>query len=106
MITKPLEAPVKPTRRRAWGLFSLRPLAVTSLHIVLQKWLSGAGVGMGVGMGVGAACFRAALWVVSHLQARSQDFTHYLLRTLHPIQFWHLPDQILNSPPLKTSLLN
>lgn len=59
MITKPLEAPVKPTRRRAWGLFSLRPLAVTSLHIVLQKWLSGAGVGMGVG--VGAACFRAGI---------------------------------------------
>lgn len=32
--------------------------------------------------------------MVSHLQARSQDSTHYLLHTLRPIRFWHLPDKI------------
>lgn len=90
---------MKPPPEGLEGLFSLRPLAVTNLHIVLQVRTSCRNGYQVLGWGWEQLASGQALRVVSHLQARSQDSTHYLFHTLHPIQFWHLPDKMLTPLP-------
>lgn len=87
--------------RRAWGAVQsqapgcYKPAHCSASEDFCRNGYQVLGWGWGWGWGWEQLASRQALWVVSHLQARSQDFTHYLLHTLHPIQFWHLPDQIL-----------
>lgn len=100
MITKPLEAACESHQKGLRGCLVSGPLAVRSLRIVLQVETCRNGYQV-LGCRWEPLASGQALWVVSHLQARSQDNTHYLLSTLHPIRFWHLPDKILTPLPVR-----
>lgn len=100
MITVPPHPGCCLCRQSVWGLFGLRPRAAISIHIVLQVMAFAEMVTRRSSSPPGRA-----LWVVSHLQATSQDAGLFVAHTAPNSLFSHLPETppCPHSPPLLPS---